>query len=76
MLDTKEKQIDVSKWKSAKLAGEYRTVIRRVEKWLKKHTDEDKVENFLYQLKKAILEDDAQRAEEYEDKLYYYIGEL
>lgn len=76
MLDTKEKQIDVSKWKSAKLAGEYRTVIRRVEKWLKKHTDEDKVENLLYQLKKAILEDDAQRAEEYEDKLYYYIGEL
>lgn len=76
MLDTKEKQIDVSKWKSAKLAGEYRTVIRRVEKWLKKHTDEDKVENLLYQLKKAILEDDAQRAEEYEDKLYYYVGEL
>lgn len=76
MLDTKEKQIDVSKWKSAKLAGEYRTVIRRVEKWLKKHIDEDKVENLLYQLKKAILEDDAQRAEEYEDKLYYYVGEL
>lgn len=76
MLNTREKQEDVSEWKSSNLAGEYRTVIRRVEKWLKKHTDEDKVENLLYQLKKAILEDDAQRAEEYEEKLHYYIGEL
>lgn len=76
MLDTKEKQIDVSEWKSSNLAGEYRTVIRRVEKWLKKHTDEDKIENLLYQLKKAILDDDAQQAEEYEEKLHYYIGEL
>lgn len=65
MLNTREKQEDVSKWKSSNLAGEHRTVIRRVEKWLKKHTDEDKVENLLYQLKKAILADDAQRAEEY-----------
>lgn len=76
MLNTREKQEDVSEWKSSNLAGEYRTVIRRVEKWLKKHTDEDKVENLLYQLKKAILDDDAQRAEEYEEKLHYYIGEL
>lgn len=76
MLNTREKQEDVSKWKSSNLAGEHRTVVRRVEKWLKKHTDEDKVENLLYQLKKAILADDAQRAEEYEEKLHYYIGEL
>ena len=76
MLNTREKQEDVSEWKSSNLAGEYRTVIRRVEKWLKKHTDEDKVENLLYQLKKAILDDDAQSTEEYEEKLHYYIGEL
>lgn len=31
MLNTREKQEDVSKWKSSNLAGEHRTVIRRVE---------------------------------------------
>lgn len=32
MLNTREKQEDVSEWKSSNLAGEYRTVIRRLEK--------------------------------------------
>lgn len=75
MLNTKEKRIDVSGWKSSELAGEYRTIIRRTEKWLKSHGDDKKVEELLYQIKKAILEGDELQADETEEMLDYYIGE-
>lgn len=75
MLNTKEKRIDVSGWKSSELAGEYRTIIRRTEKWLKNHGDDKKVEELLYRIKKAVLEEDELQADETEEMLDYYIGE-
>lgn len=75
MLHTKEERVDVSGWKSSELAGDYRAVIRRVEKWLKNHTDDNMTEKLLYGLKKAVLEEDEETAQEYEEKLQYHIGE-
>lgn len=75
MLNTKEKRIDVSSWKSSALAGDYRTFVRRAEKWLKNHSDDKKVEELLYQMKKAVLEEDDERAEDLEESLHYYMGE-
>ncbi len=39
MLGTKEEREDVSDWKSSELAGEYRSAVRRAEKWLKNHAE-------------------------------------
>lgn len=75
MLNTKEERVDVSGWKSSGLAGDYRTVIRRVEKWLKNHADDENAEKLLYNLKKAVMEEDEDLAEEYEERLHYYVGE-
>lgn len=75
MLNTKEKRTDVSGWKSSELAGEYRTIIRRAEKWLKSHEDDKKVEELLYRMKKAVVEEDELQAEEMEEHLRYYMGE-
>ena len=74
MLNTKEKRQDVSDWKSSELAGEFRTIIRRAEKWLKNHKEDKKVEELLYQLKKAILEDDDWQANMIEQEIEDYIG--
>lgn len=75
MLNTKEERVDVSGWKSAGLAGDYRASIRRAEKWVKNHTDDERAEDLLYCLKKAVLEEDENLADEYEEKLQFYIGE-
>ena len=74
MLNTKEKREDVSDWKSSELAGEFRTIIRRAEKWLKNHKEDKNVEELLYQLKKAILEDDDWQANMIEQEIEDYIG--
>lgn len=72
-----EDRIDVSGWKETPLAGSFRTIIRRCEKWLKANSgeaDEDEIremEEYLYLLKKAILENDKEKAEEYEDEIRY-----
>ncbi len=50
----KEDRIDVSGWKEAPLAGSFRTIIRRSEKWLKANSgeaDQDEIremEEYLY----------------------------
>ncbi len=75
MLGTKEEREDVSDWKSSELAGEYRSAVRRAEKWLKNHAEDKRAEDLLYYLKRAVLEEDEEQAEEFEDKLLYYIGE-
>ncbi len=74
MLNTKEKRIDVSGWRSSELAGDYRAAIRRAEKWMKTHEGDQKVDELLYRLKKAILEEDDPQAEVLADKLQYYTG--
>ena len=75
MLGTKEEREDVSDWKSSELAGEYRSAVRRAEKWLKNHAEDKRAEDLLYYLKRAVLEEDEEQAEEFEEKLLYYIGE-
>lgn len=74
MLNTKEKRKDVSDWKESELAGEFRAVIRRTEKWLKNHKEDKELEELLYQLKKAILEDDDWQADMLEQEIEDYIG--
>lgn len=75
----REERVDVSGWKEAPLAGSFRTIIRRSEKWLeanREKEDEDEIremDEYLYLLKKAILENDEETAEEYEDELRYWI---
>lgn len=74
-------RIDVSGWREAPLAGIFRTVIRRSEKWLKANRAEaeDEViremEENLYLLKKAIIENNETEAEEYEDELRFGMGD-
>lgn len=49
-------------------------MIRRAEKWMKAHEGDQKVDELLYRLKKAILEEDDPQAEELGDQLQYYTG--
>jgi len=70
----REEYIDVSGWKKSQLAGDFRTLIRRCEKWIssdkegkKEHKKE--AEKCLYFLKKAIIEDNAPEAERFEDEI-------
>ncbi len=71
-----EERVDVSGWKEAGLAEDYRTVIRRAEKWLKKHEGEEEaeedyreLEELVYQLKRAIIDGDDLEAEELEEDI-------
>ncbi len=75
MLKTKEKRVDVSGWKEAELASDYRSFIRRAERWLKGHEGDKKVDDLLYRMKKAVLEEDDELAEDIEGQLRYYMGE-
>ncbi len=75
MLDTKEARVDVSGWKSSELAGEYRSAVRRAEKWVKDHEEDKRAEELLYYLKKAILEEDEEQAQGFEEELQDYIEE-
>lgn len=73
------KRIDVSRWKDALCAREYRAVIRRSEKYLKTAApgpddEEEKerlgeLEELLYLLKKAILEEDEEEADDLEAEI-------
>ena len=74
MLDTKTKCEDVSDWKMSELAGDYRAVIRRAEKWLKNHKADKEFDELLYQLKKAILDADEIQADMLEWKIENYMG--
>ena len=75
MLDTKEAREDVSDWKSSELAGEFRSSVRRAEKWLGSHADDKRADELLYQLKKALIEEDEMLAEELEEELRFYTKE-
>ena len=65
--DKKEQRIDVSNWKKSPLAPDFRPLVRRCEKWLSsgKIAEEDLeyVQDCLYSLKKAIIEEDLENAE-------------
>ncbi len=79
MMETGEKErIDVSGWKSSPFAGDYRSILRRSEKFLKNlqwENDEDsqelarELEELIYRLKKAVLEDDLEKADDLEEEI-------
>lgn len=68
MMESGEKErIDVSDWKSSPFAGDYRSILRRSEKFLKNLQQEEdeeskemarELDDLIYQLKKAVLEEE------------------
>ena len=75
MMQDTDSHEDVSKWKSAPYAKQFRTVIRRAERLLKSletepfPTLEKNLEENLYLLKKAIIEEDIEAAKDAEEEL-------
>ena len=66
--DNEDNKVDVSEWTKSPFATEYRTIIRRTEKWLKQQDDLN-VEELLYNLKRAILKGDMDVADTIEEQL-------
>ncbi len=67
---------DVSGWRDAECASSYRSIIRRAERWLQSYGgDEDtqELEDMMYNLKKAILNEDQLLADEIADQIEDYI---
>lgn len=77
MMDVqKDERVDVSGWRNAPGAEEYRTIIRRTEKFLKKEAENlqyeeelREVEELLYLLKKAIIDSQFEMADELEEDI-------
>ena len=77
-----EKPADVSRWKDSKFAKKFRTVIRRAERML----NDEKVQNMpfyhmdleetLYDLKLALLEDDLEAAQEIEAEILDMLNDI
>lgn len=73
--ETKEQEVDVSQWKNAPGAKQFRTIIRRVERTLKDvHVQADPflkedLEDMLYDLKYALLSGDLDEARGLEDAM-------
>lgn len=72
-------RINVDSWKLSPCAGPFRAIIRRGERLLKKldadDPDYEDIEELLYQLKKAIILEDEDQAEQIEDQLRDQIEE-
>ncbi|MDO4294482.1 MAG: Hsp70 family protein [Eubacteriales bacterium] len=76
LLEKAEERVDVSQWDRAACAGDYRPVVRRaarfLEKSAKKGLEEEEREELdwlLYRLKKAILQEDTDEADEVEEEI-------
>lgn len=89
MMENAQAPVDVEQWKDAPGAKAFRTLIRRAEKLLKdkdKWIDEveeievrdliEELEECLYNLKRALVEEDMDAAREYEDELQVIIEEV
>ena len=66
--ENEDNKIDVSEWSKEPLASDYRSVVRRTEKWLKQNED-IRVEELLYNLKRAILKSDENLADTIAEQL-------
>ncbi len=70
-----EEKVDVEKWKEALHAKQFRTVIRRAERRLKNEElldmplYKEDLEDALYELKCALIEEDLERAEDLEEEI-------
>ncbi len=80
--ETTEEHIDVSKWKEASGAKQFRTIIRRAEKALKDAKIqyepflEEDLEESLYALKKALVTENPEAAKEAEEELLDLLDEF
>lgn len=74
--------VDVSKWKDSPLAKQFRTVIRRAERRLKNEAVQnmpfyrDDLEECLFDLKLALIEEDLETAEQMEEELLDMLSEF
>lgn len=69
-----EEEVDVTRWKDSSYAKQFRTVIRRAERRLKNVELLDifyrvDLEDALYELKRALIEEDLEAAEELEEEI-------
>lgn len=77
-----DERIDVSKWKEAPAAAQYRSLVRKAERMMKRPEIKedtffyDDLEEAVYLLKKAILEENTGAAREMEEELMDMLGEL
>ena len=77
-----EELVDVSKWKEAPNADEFRTIVRRAEKMLKDPriqndlTVREDLEEAIYDLKEALILEDLELAKVCESDLMYLLDEL
>lgn len=75
-------ETDVSKWKESSLAKQFRTVIRRAERVLKSEKAQDMLfykedlEDTLYDLKLALIEEDPDTALELEEEILDMLEDL
>ncbi len=80
--ETAEEHVDVSKWKEASGAKQFRTIIRRAEKALKDAKIqyepflEEDLEESLYALKKALVTENPEAAKEAEEELLDLLDEF
>lgn len=80
-----EERIDVSGWKTSPFAGDYRSIVRRAEKALKelkRQVGEEaeelarELEELLYQMKKAVIENDLDEADDLEEEIRDLMEEI
>lgn len=75
LMDCADRKVDVSEWKKSSCAGEYRTIIRRGEKFAvkcRKADDEElleEIEELLYLIKRAVLEEKTDKADDFADEI-------
>ncbi len=76
----KEEKIDLSKWKDAPGAREFRMIIRRTERLMEQEDLEEsartEIQRSLDGLKKALIQQDVQKLQEYADRLEKMLKEL
>lgn len=77
---SKQEEINVSEWKNSKKSMKYRSTIRKAEKILKmdlEPEDEDEIQELIYELKKALVEDQEQSyIEEIENQIIDLLEEF
>jgi len=81
----KEERVDVSQWKTSPFAGDYRSTVRRAQKAqkeLEKEAGEDarevarELEELLYQLKKALIEENLDEADDLDEEIRDLMEEI
>lgn len=85
MMGAKEERTDVTQWKASPFAGDYRGTVRRAEKIMKQLGQETgesqdeaarELEDLIYQIKKAVMEEDLDEADYLEEEIRTLMEEL